>query len=35
MCASYFERLGFTSVELDPEGYRRGRMLSLLSAPPV
>ncbi len=31
----HFERLGFTSVELDPEGYRRGRMLSLLSAPPV
>ena len=31
----YFERLGFASVELDPDGYRRGRMLSLLSAPTV
>jgi uncharacterized protein len=31
----YFARLGFESVELDPAGYRRGRMLSLLSAPPV
>ena len=32
---AYFERLGFASVDLDPEGYRRGRMLSLLSVPPV
>jgi uncharacterized protein len=31
----YFTHLGFRSVELDPQGYRRGRMLSLLSAPPV
>jgi uncharacterized protein len=31
----YFEQLGFASVVLDPEGYRRGRMLSLVSAPPV
>jgi PP-loop superfamily ATP-utilizing enzyme len=32
---AYFEELGFESVTLDAEGYRRGRMLSLLSAPPV
>jgi PP-loop superfamily ATP-utilizing enzyme len=32
---AYFEQLGFASVVLDPEGYRRGRMLSLVSAPPV
>jgi pyridinium-3,5-biscarboxylic acid mononucleotide sulfurtransferase len=31
----YFERLGFSTVRLDPEGYRRGRMLSLLSAQSV
>ena len=29
----YFTGLGFASVELDPDGYRRGRMLSLLAAP--
>ena len=27
---AYFERLGFASVELDPDGYRRGGLLSLL-----
>jgi pyridinium-3,5-biscarboxylic acid mononucleotide sulfurtransferase len=31
----YFARLGFASVALDAEGYRRGRMLSLLSTPPA
>jgi uncharacterized protein len=25
----FFTALGFASVELDPEGYRRGRMLAL------
>jgi uncharacterized protein len=30
----YFAGLGFASVELDPAGYRRGRMLTLLEPQP-
>jgi uncharacterized protein len=30
----FFLELGFETVELDPEGYRRGRLLALADAPP-
>jgi uncharacterized protein len=32
---SVFAELGFKTVELDPEGYRRGRMLALLAPEPA
>jgi uncharacterized protein len=32
---SVFAELGFETVELDPEGYRRGRMLALLAPVPA
>ncbi|MBA3260215.1 MAG: ATP-dependent sacrificial sulfur transferase LarE [Gemmatimonadales bacterium] len=31
----FFTDLGFGSVELDPEGYRRGRMLALAASQPI
>ncbi len=31
--AAFFAELGFVSVELDPRGYRRGRLLAVLAEP--
>jgi hypothetical protein len=31
---AYLVGLGFETVELDPDGYRRGRMLALLEPQP-